>query len=162
MYTHLSAKAGRASLYRKLARLIDDCVANPSCNPGKFIIAFILYHPLRSQCFATDMVYKIYLLLNMFMEESLLFGDRIGGVMVSVLTSITVGQFSSPGEVKTKTIFLTTTPSNASDHVCLVQVGPARYDTLSYPIKRHIRIQDSEFRMYLVSYSIFVADSCSC
>lgn len=35
MYTHLSAKAGRASLYRKLARLIDDCVANPSCNPGR-------------------------------------------------------------------------------------------------------------------------------
>jgi hypothetical protein len=133
MYTHLSAKAGRASLYRKLARLIDDCVANPSCNPGKFIIAFILYHPLSSQCFATDMVYKIYLLLNMFMEESLLFGDHIGGVMVSVLASITVGQFSSPGEVKTKTIFLTTTPSNASDHMCLVQVVPAVFhNTIRY------------------------------
>lgn len=91
MYTHLSAKAGRASLYRQLARLIDDCVANPRCNPGKFIIVCILYHPLSSQCFGTDMVYKICLLLNMFMEQSLLLRDRIDCVMVSVLTSITVG-----------------------------------------------------------------------
>ncbi|XP_063398667.1 uncharacterized protein LOC134683348 [Mytilus trossulus] len=35
MYTHLSAKAGRASLYRKLARLIDDCISDLNCNPGR-------------------------------------------------------------------------------------------------------------------------------
>lgn len=37
MYTHLSAKAGRASLYRKLARLIDDCISDLNCNPGWYI-----------------------------------------------------------------------------------------------------------------------------
>lgn len=34
MYTHMAEKAGRASLFRALARIIDDCAADPRCNPG--------------------------------------------------------------------------------------------------------------------------------
>lgn len=34
MYAHMAEKAGRASLFRALARIIDDCAANPYCNPG--------------------------------------------------------------------------------------------------------------------------------
>lgn len=35
MYTHMAEKAGRASLFRALARIIDDCAADPRCNPGR-------------------------------------------------------------------------------------------------------------------------------
>ncbi|XP_048728602.1 uncharacterized protein LOC125646399 [Ostrea edulis] len=35
MYAHMAEKAGRASLFRALARIIDDCAANPYCNPGR-------------------------------------------------------------------------------------------------------------------------------
>lgn len=38
MYTHMAEKAGRASLFRALARIIDDCAADPRCNPGKDIV----------------------------------------------------------------------------------------------------------------------------
>lgn len=35
MYTHMAAKAGRASLYRTLAKYIDECVMDPNCVPVK-------------------------------------------------------------------------------------------------------------------------------
>lgn len=38
MYTHMAEKAGRASLFRALARIIDDCAADPRCNPGTDIV----------------------------------------------------------------------------------------------------------------------------
>lgn len=41
MYTHMAEKAGRASLFRALARIIDDCAADPRCNPGTLIFCVI-------------------------------------------------------------------------------------------------------------------------
>lgn len=35
MYTHLGSKAGKASKYKSLIKIIHSCVHDPNCSPGK-------------------------------------------------------------------------------------------------------------------------------
>lgn len=35
VYTHMAERAGRASIERYIARLIEDCMNDAHCNPGK-------------------------------------------------------------------------------------------------------------------------------
>lgn len=47
MYTHMAEKAGRASLFRALARIIDNCAADPRCNPGTDIVQHCIGRMMR-------------------------------------------------------------------------------------------------------------------